>query len=457
MPLKMKGLKIKGTFPKGIHPTEQKHFSADIPIEVLPTPKKVILPLLQHIGAPCSPIVNPKQEVAFGEKVAASDAAVSAPIHTPIAGKVLRQVMTTLPNARHVPALPVQSGENQIEGRDLWDDIYGGDWPTDVQGKFTPQEISEAVKEAGIVGLGGAGFPTYIKLSINEKKPVDTLLINGCECEPYLTSDYRLMLEAAESIITGALLGGVATGARDIIICIEKNKPKAIEIIQKAARGTNIKVAALKTKYPQGSERHMIMAVLNRIMPLGGLPADVGTAVSNVGTIASVARAVLRGKPLTHRIVSVTGGGIVQPKNILVPLGVSYGDLIEFCGGLTKDAARILSGGPMMGFAFSDLDMPVTKGASGVTVLTRSDIKQARETECVRCGRCVDVCPLRLVPTKLGMSARHRNIDLSERYNIMGCIECGCCSYICPANIPLVQLIRMGKALVAAERSKKSK
>jgi electron transport complex protein RnfC len=454
MGLRLRGFKGTGTFPRGVHPPYQKEISSDAAVEVLPAPKRVLLPLLQNIGAQCAPIVEPKQDVVFGQKIASSKALISASIHSPISGKVLKQTATTLPNARHVPALPVKAEGDQVEGRALWEDMYCGDWPKAFSGRYLPGEIKEMIDEAGIVGLGGAAFPTHIKIAPNEKKLVDTLLINGCECEPCLTTDYRLMLEAPEPIITGALLGGIATGAKDIVICIEDNKRKAIDAVAKAAKGTNIKVAALKTKYPQGSERHMIMAVLKRIMPLGGLPADVGVAVSNVGTIAAVARAVLRGKPLTHRIVSVTGNGITRPGNLLVPFGVSYGELIEFCGGLTEDAARIVSGGPMMGFTFTDVEMPITKGTGGITILTHEDIRKEKETQCIRCGRCVDVCPMHLVPAKLAHAARYGDVALAEKYNIMGCMESGCCGYICPANIPLVQLIRMGKAMAAANRKK---
>lgn len=454
MGLKLKGVKGRGTFSKGIHPQEQKHFSADSAVEVLPAPEKVLLPLLQNIGAPCETIVKFKQHVRCGQKVASSRAMISAPIHSPITGKVMRQTMTTLPNARHVPALPIKAEGEQLDGKALWDDMTAGEWPKEFDRKFTPEDIKEIIKESGIVGLGGAAFPTYVKIAPNGKHPVDTLLINGCECEPCLTTDYRLMLEAPGPIITGAILAGIATGAKDIIICIEDNKPLAIDLIREKTKGTNIRVATLKTKYPQGSERHLIMAVLKRVMPLGGLPADVGAAVSNVGTIAAVARAVLRGKPLTHRIVCVTGGGVKSPKNLLAPFGVSYGELIAYCGGLTDDAARVMSGGPMMGFAFTDFHMPTTKGVSGITVLTHDDIQKEKETECIRCGKCVDVCPMSLIPAKLAQAAKHRNIELAERYNILGCIESGCCAYICPANIPLVQLIRVGKAMALAQKRK---
>jgi Na+-translocating ferredoxin:NAD+ oxidoreductase subunit C len=224
--------------------------------------------------------------------------------------------------------------------------------------------------------------------------------------------------------------------------------------LRRAATGAGIKIAVLKTKYPQGSEKHLIKAVLNREVPLGGLPADIGVAMTNVATVTSVARSVMRGIPLTHRVVSVTGGGIVEPKNLLVPIGIAMGRLIEYCGGLKKTAARIIAGGPMMGFAFTNPDIPVTKGTSGITVLTHEEIQRVEQSACVRCCRCVDVCPMNLVPTKVALAARHKDLNLARKYNILACFECGSCAYICPAGLPLVQNIRTGKALLAAEGKK---
>ncbi len=450
----LQGFPGNGRFAHGVHPPERKHFSEDLAIEVMPPPDKVVLPLLQNIGAPCEPVVQPKQAVVFSEIIARGTGFVSAPLHAPISGTVLRTVNTTLPNGRHVKAIPIKGEGDQLSGKALWDEIFGGPWPKTGLEKYEPNEIADAIRNAGIVGLGGAAFPTHVKLMPNDKKPVETLLINGCECEPYLTPDYRLMMEAPEAVVTGILLAGRATGAKEIIVGIEDNKPQAVEMMRKAAAGTGLKIAVLKTKYPQGSEKQLIMALLNKAVPLGGLPLDVGVAVSNVGTAAAVARAVIKGKPLTHRVVSITGAGIVQPKNLLVPIGISLGELIDHCGGVTDDAVRMVSGGPMMGFAFNEPTMPVTKGTSGVTVLTRQEVKKARETACVRCGRCVDVCPMNLVPTKLALASRHKDWDLADRYNIMGCFECGCCAYICPANLPLVQLVRMGKAMMMASRKK---
>ena len=453
MALKLENYEGNNTFPKGVHPPERKHFSANAPIEVIPTPKEVIIPLQQHIGAPCKPLVKPKQEVSYGDLIGDNEAFISAKLHSPVFGVIQKMAVTTLPNGRHGPAIRIKANDKQFTDEEIYRELMGGRWTRDVA-EYDPNEVTRAINNAGIVGLGGAAFPTHVKIAPG-KKPVDTLLVNGCECEPYLTADDRLMRDIPDTIISGALLSRLAVGIKNIVIGIEENKPKAIESIRKAATGTDIKIAVLKTKYPQGSEKHLIKAILNRVVPMGGLPADVGVAVSNVTTMTAVARAVIRKMPLTHRVVCVTGGGIVQPKNLLVPFGITYRALIDFCGGLTKDAARILSGGPMMGFSFSDLDMPLTKGTGGVTVLTHDDIKKEQETACVRCGRCVDVCPMNLVPARLAAASQHRDLAMAEKYKIRGCIECGCCAYVCPAGIPLVQRIRVGKALIMANKSKK--
>jgi electron transport complex protein RnfC len=435
-----------GSFPRGIHPNDRKEFAADVAIEVFPSPKQVRIPLLQHLGAPCEPVHKPRTEVAAGDVIGDAKAFVSAPVHSPLAGKTAKESVATLPNGRHVPVIPVKAAGDQLEGPALWDDVLGGEWPLDGIDDHEPEQIVAAVRQAGLVGLGGAAFPTHVKLTRQENKPISTLLLNGCECEPYLTADYRLMLEAPEPIVAGGLLAARAVGADDVVIAIEDNKPAAVEVLREAARGTRLRVIEMKTKYPMGGERQLINAATGRAVPTGGLPLDVGIVVVNVGTAASIARAVLRGKPLTHRVVTVSGAGIATPKNLLVPIGVSYQELVDACGGLRPDAERAVAGGPMMGFCLGDLEAPVTKGTSGLTILTHDDVRKAEETACVRCGRCVDVCPVNLVPTKLGLAARHHNWDLARRYHIQACIECGCCSYACPASIPLTQLIRMGKA-----------
>ena len=449
---KLKGFPGRGTFRHGIHPPDKKEYSAERPVECMPFPDRVVLPLLQHIGAPCQPIVKPKDQVRFGQLIGVGKSFVSASLHAPFAGKVQKISSITLPNGRHLPAIHIKKEGEQVSCDKLWKEMLLTDWPNDCISIYDAETISKIIHDSGVVGLGGAAFPTHIKVVPDDRKLIDTLIVNGCECEPYLTPDYRMMVELPGAVVTGALLAGRAVAAREIIICVEDNKPRAIAKLKKATQRTVIKVAVVKTKYPQGSEKQLIKAVLDLDVPLGGLPSDIGVAMSNVGTMATIARGVIREEPLTHRVISVSGGGITHPKNLFVPIGISMGEVIDFCGGLTADAARIIAGGPMMGFAFSNLETPVVKGSGGITVLTHDEIASENETACVRCGRCVDACPMNLVPTRLAMAARYNNPGLADRYNITACFECGSCSYVCPANIRLVQLIRTGKAQVAASR-----
>ena len=448
----------RGTFQRGIHPPERKHLTEKVPLEVLPTPPEVRIALLQHLGRPCEAAVKARTEVALGDIIGESTGFVCAPVHASVSGVTGRVSLTTLPNGRHVPVVPIKSAEEQpLAGDALFADVLGGEWPTAGLEQYEPKAIAEAAHSAGLVGLGGAAFPTHVKLTRNEQKPIRTLLINGCECEPYLTADYALMVAAPRAVIAGALLGQRATGAEEVIVCVEDNKPKAIDALRRAAEGTAVSVRVLKTKYPQGCEKQLTVAVLGKEVPTGGLPLDVGAMVLNVGTAAALARAVTRGKPLTHRIVTVSGRGIKEPKNLLVPIGASYRALIDYCGGMTEDAARVVAGGPMMGFTIGSLDVPVTKGTSGLTVMTRDEVRKAGETTCLRCGRCVDVCPLDLVPTKIALASRAGNVEVAERHHITACMECGCCAYVCPASIPLIQLIRLGKVLRQRAEAAKEK
>ncbi len=437
-----------GTFARGVHPAGRKAIAEDVPIEVLPAPAMVTIPLLQHTGAPCEAIVKPKDEVVAGQRIGDAKGFISAAVHTPVSGTVMMGSVATLPNGRHVKTIPIKTADDQPGGEALYEDVFGGDWAKSGLDKYDAEQIVRAVREGGLVGMGGAAFPTHVQLTANPERPIDTLLVNGCECEPYLTADYRLMVEAPAPIVTGALLAGQACGAKDIIIAIEDNKPAAIAKLRETVAGTTIKVAPVRTKYPMGGERQTIPAVLKREVPTGGLPLDVGVVVINVATAAAIARVVLRGKPPTHRVMTVSGAGIANAKNLLVPVGATYKHAIDYCGGLTGDAARVIAGGPMMGFALGELDVPITKGTSGITVLTHNDVRRAGETSCIRCGRCVDVCPLGLVATKIAMAVRYEDWDLAKKYYITACCECGCCSYACPAGIQLTQLIRVGKAQI---------
>lgn len=453
---KLKGFPGTGSFPHGVHPPDNKALSANMAVEVMETPRTVTLPLLQHLGVPCKQIVKSGETVSYGQMVGKGEAFVSASLHAPIAGKVKRNVMVTLPNGRRLDAITIQADGEQTPPERIWESVKLTQWPRNGFSEYAPMDIVKKIQASGIVGLGGAAFPTHVKVMPNDTRVIDTLVVNGCECEPYLTCDYRLMVEAPEVIVTGAMLTARTVSAREVVICVEDNKPAAIRRLQDAARQTVVQVAVVKTKYPQGSEKQLVKAVVGLDIPLGGLPADAAVAVSNVQTMAAVARSIIQDVPLTHRVISVSGRGICNPKNIFVPIGVSLAEVVDFCGGLTPDAARIISGGPMMGFAFSDLSAPVTKGTSGLTVLTHEEVDRGgEETHCVRCGRCVDACPMNLVPTRLALAARYKNPELAGQYSIRACVECGCCTYVCPAKLNLVQLIREGKVqLNAWERSR---
>lgn len=437
-------------FAGGVHPPDEKHWSRGRPIEVLPTPPLVQIALHQHTGVPCRAVVQPRQQVAAGDLIGDADAFVTAPVHTPVAGTVQRETVATLPNGRHVRVVPIQSAPHQPSPDQIWNDLYDGDWPVHLVEEMEPTEIVRAIRAAGIVGQGGAAFPTHVKLARNPNKPVDTILINGCECEPYLTADERLMIEAPHPILVGGRIAARATGATRIVVAVENNKPDAIAALRRAAHTLEVTVVELEAKYPMGGEKQTVRAALGRTIPTGGLPLDVGVVVINVATAAAIARAVLRGRPMTHRVVTVSGPGIVAPKNLLVPIGALYADLIAACGGLKSEAARVIAGGPMMGFSLGSFQTPVTKGTSGVVVLIGGTPRIA-ETACVRCGRCVDVCPLNLVPTRLALASRHKDWTMARRFHINACMECGCCAYVCPASIPLVQLIRAGKVQMQKE------
>lgn len=437
-----------GTFAHGIHPPERKGLAADKTIEAMEIPAEVKIPMLQHVGAPCEATTKPRQELACGDVIGEAKAFVSAPIHATIDGVAGMPCAITLANGRRVKALPIKAGETQPTPKEIYEDVLGGEWPLAGLEQYAPDAIVEAIKSAGIVGQGGAAFPTFIKLMKNDEKPIDTILVNGCECEPYLTADYRLMVEVPNAVLCGAMLAARACGAQRVVVAVEDNKPLGIEALKKAAVETKVDIAVLQTKYPQGGEKQTVVAALGREIPSGGLPLDVGVGVINIGTAAAIARAVTRGKPLTHRVVTVSGEGIKTPKNLLVPIGMNVRELVEYCGGLKDEATKIIAGGPMMGFTLGDLDTPVTKGTSGITVLTDKDTQAVKETNCVRCGRCVGVCPMNLVPQKLGIASRRKNWEVAKKYNILSCVECGCCAYICPAGLELVQLIRMGKTLM---------
>lgn len=426
-------------FRGGIHPHDGKELARDAAIETMPAPPLVALPLSQHIGAPCTPTVKVGEMVKRGQRIATSQAFLHADIHASVSGKVKRieNAMIYLEN----------------DGLDAWAEglPFTRDWQA-----MTPEDLLSAIEAAGIVGMGGATFPTQVKLK--PKKPVDVLILNGAECEPYLTADDRLMREEPERVVTGARILAKILGTKRSVIAVEENKPEAAEALRRAA-GQDLEVLLLRTRYPQGAEKMLIYAVTGREVPLGGLPMDAGAVVQNVGTAAAVADACCHGLPLTERITTVSGDAIRTPKNLRVRLGTSYRDAIDFCGGFSEQPDKVLAGGPMMGRAQESLDVPITKGSSGILALTRRITAHGSELHCIRCGRCVAACPMGLVPSMLSILGERQDVQKArDSYGVMNCIECGCCTYVCPAKRNIVQYIRVTKgavkALAAKEKAK---
>ncbi|MCP4613291.1 MAG: electron transport complex subunit RsxC [Planctomycetes bacterium] len=449
--------KSRISFHGGTHPADKKELCARKEIQQGPDVTEVAVMLCQHIGAICQPLVRKGNAVEAGQKIGDCDAFVSSPVHTPITGKVKEVALRSHPVLGRSMAIVIEALSHSPTKRS-----YSNQQDNFDVNKYSAGQICEAVREAGIVGMGGAGFPTRVKIEPNPRLPKDALIINGCECEPYITCDYRIMLEWTDKIIAGIKLAEKASGCSRVFIAIEDNKPKAIEVMKTALKivpnSSHIIVVPVRTKYPQGGERQLIKAVLKKNVPTGGIPPMIGVVVLNVATTAAIAEAVISDLPLTHRVVTVSGEAIAKPGNYYVPIGMSVEDLLEFCGGVTKKSAKVLMGGPMMGIAIADLKTPLTKASNAVTVLTKQQIGRAkfarRQTACIRCGRCLEVCPENLNPTKIAHAVKHNLLDVAERYYMSACIECGCCSYICPANIEITGHIKTGKIFVARQKKK---
>lgn len=428
------------TFKGGIHPPDKKTLAANSPIVTAKPPKIAVIPLSQHIGAPCKPVVSIGQEVKKGEVVGEPAGFVSSPVHASVSGKVV--AIGEFPNAmgRMVNSVVIEN-----DGKEEWTLLK--DHPDYMS--LQPEELKEKVKAAGIVGMGGATFPTVVKLSPPKEKQIDAVLINGAECEPYLTADYRLMVERPKEVVEGLKILMKILGVQKGYVGIENNKPDAVAKMKEAASGSGIEVLSLEVKYPQGAEKMLIKAILGREVPPRALPMDVGVVVQNVGTALAIYEAARFGKPLIERVVTVTGEGIAEPKNLMVRIGTKVSDLIDECGGFKDGVGKVISGGPMMGFALSSLDVAVTKGTSGILVIPEKDVFHADEFgPCIRCGRCIDACAMGLTPSMLSVLSERGFYEEAKEYNLFDCFECGSCTYVCPSKRPIVQLVRLAKSMV---------
>jgi electron transport complex protein RnfC len=445
------------SFSGGVHPPQRKHLTDNSAIQPGPVAKELAVLLSQHIGAPCQPVVKKGDTVQAGQKVGDCQGFICAPVHAPLSGTVKEIALRSHPVLGRTTAVVIEAQGDDVPPPPSFVVPPGFD-----PQRYTPQQICDAAREAGLVGMGGAGFPTSVKIMSDAKVPKHTLLINGCECEPYITCDYRVMLEWTEQIITGTRLAQRACGASTVFIAIEDNKPRAVEkmnaTLEATGLGSSIRVVRVRTKYPQGGERQLIRAVLNKVVPTGGIPPAIGVVVDNVATVAALADAVIYGRPLTHRVVTITGEGIAQPGNFYVPIGTPVEALLSHCGGITEQGAKVVMGGPMMGLAIADLSTPITKASGAVAVLTGAQAGAAGferpETPCIRCGRCIQACPENLNPTRIAHAVKYDLMDVAESNYITACIECGCCSYVCPAKIDLTGYIKTGKILRARQKKK---
>ena len=421
----------------------------DCKIVRMPPPEKVVLPMQQHIGAPCEPLVKIGDEVKVGQIIADTDKFVSTPIHSSVSGKVTAIGEVKLANGSISKAVTIES-DGQMT-------LFDGFTPPKIE---NAADLTKAVRESGLVGLGGAGFPTHVKLALMPNENIDTLIINAAECEPYITVDYRECIENANNVIKGVMTMIKYLGFKQAIIAVEDNKPKAIDLLQQkvkelAGDNSNIKIMALKSKYPQGAEKMMVQSATGRKIPPGKLPSDVGCVLINVASVAFIQRYVETGKPLVSRSVTVDGSAIHTPKNVRVPIGTSISDIIDFCGGFKAEPFKILSGGPMMGAAIIGTDLPLLKQNNAILAFAEGTFKVKPERDCIRCGRCAQVCPMSLMPTLIARYAKSKEADKLTDSGVMVCMECGSCAYVCPAGLPLVQHMRLAKSVIREAGAKK--
>ena len=439
----MKGL----TFKKGIHPKYNKEATSSKPIEVLMPQGELIFPMSQHIGSPCKPLVKKGDRVLVGQKIGDETGFVSSPIHSSVSGivKSIEERMTFR---------GIRDTCIVIENDFAYEDAsYMEENAKPQYDSLTQKELIDLVKESGLVGMGGAAFPTHVKLSVPPEKEVELIIINGAECEPYLTSDHRVMIEESERIIEGLQIILHVFNKAKGMICIEDNKLDALDKMCTLVQGVDrLEVAKVHTKYPQGSEKHLIFAATGKEVPSGKLPIDIGCIVLNIDSVVAIWRAITKGRPIMRRIVTIAGSGVRKPCNLKVRVGTSFRELLEYAEWDECRTLKIIAGGPMMGTAISSIDVPVVKGTSAILCFTEEEMNQQPISHCIRCGKCVDVCPMGLVPNTIHMEAMHGQLDQFVKDYGMDCIECGCCSYVCPAKRELVQSIRTAKAMI---RSKK--
>ena len=431
---------------EGIHPTDRKSETSSIPVSEIKPPAKVVIPLSQHIGAPCDPIVKIGDLVKKYQKVGEAKGFVSSPVHSSVSGKVVAIGRFPHPSGNQSNSVVIES-----DGKD---EVIDSLRENSDYLNLDPKELKDIIIGAGIVGMGGATFPTHVKLTPPKEKKITAVILNGAECEPFLTSDDRLMVEKSREVIEGMKILMHIMGVKDGHVGIENDKPGAIEAIQKSASGTNIKVISLAKKYPQGAEKQLIKSITGKEVPSGGLPMDVGIVVQNVGTAVAVYNAVRYGIPLVDRIVTVTGNGINRRGNFRIPVGTLLEHVISECGGLAGEPGKIIFGGPMMGIAQYSMLVPILKGTSGILVIPKGDVVLEDFRACIRCGRCVHACPIRLLPnmySTLGEAGKPKD---AEEYHVLDCIECGCCTYVCPSRRPIVQQIRYIKAEMRKAKSK---
>ncbi|MFW6139091.1 MAG: electron transport complex subunit RsxC [Spirochaetota bacterium] len=433
------------SFRGGVHPPYHKDLTRDNPIHTAQVASQMAVPLVQHIGAPCQPAVEKGARVKEGQVIGKADAFVSAPVHSPVSGKVKKIEPVLHPLGQKILSVIIEpDGEEEKEYLEPL-----GEVPEEID----PKKMLDRIRQAGIVGMGGATFPTHVKFSPPKDKPIDTLVLNGCECEPYLSADHRIMLERSADIVLGARIIARVLQVKKTIIAVETNKMDAAEELQNHLP-EGMELQGTRTKYPQGAEKMLIKALLGREVPSGGLPLDVGVVVSNVGTVIAVCEAVREGKPLIERTVTVTGSGVKEPGNFLCRIGVLVGELVKQAGGLQGQPGKLILGGPMMGLAQPSFEVPVIKGTSGVLVMQQADYMRESYLPCIKCSFCVQSCPVGLVPSKLSIIGEAQKWELAENYGVNDCIECGSCAYGCPSKRPIVQLIKTTKAKLKEIKSR---